>query len=178
MSGEITILSYPYELSGADWKFVRLLLPASLLGCKPLDIRQVLNEIVWKFRTGTAWRRALPETYGQWATLQTRFRRWAMDGTSNACSEPPTHRPGGALVVAGLALQQRFAIPAGQVPGFEGSGLLFRRVRDRWIRVVPGSGVGSGNGGRRLDGGVAMLTSTGHEHGSAVGELAGNGKLP
>ncbi|WP_373558841.1 transposase, partial [Streptomyces sp. WZ.A104] len=38
------------------------------------------NGIVWKFRTGTAWR-DVPERYGPWATLHTRFRRWALDGT-------------------------------------------------------------------------------------------------
>ncbi|GAA2615721.1 hypothetical protein GCM10010304_81360 [Streptomyces roseoviolaceus] len=40
----------------------------------------VLNGIVWKFRTGTAWR-DVPERYGPWHTLHTRFRRWALDGT-------------------------------------------------------------------------------------------------
>ncbi|QLJ02773.1 transposase [Streptomyces sp. NEAU-sy36] len=35
---------------------------------------------MWKFRTGTAWR-DVPERYGPWATLRTRFRRWAADGT-------------------------------------------------------------------------------------------------
>jgi transposase len=45
-----------------------------------LDDRTVLNGIVWKFRTGTAWR-DVPERYGPWATLHTRFRRWALDGT-------------------------------------------------------------------------------------------------
>ncbi|WP_414820537.1 transposase [Streptomyces tricolor] len=32
------------------------------------------------FRTGTAWR-DVPERYRPWATLHTRFRRWALDGT-------------------------------------------------------------------------------------------------
>jgi transposase len=45
-----------------------------------VDDRTVLNGIVWKFRTGTA-RRGVPERYGPWATLHTRFRRWALDGT-------------------------------------------------------------------------------------------------
>ncbi len=40
----------------------------------------MLNGIVWKCRTGTAWR-DVPERYGPWATLHTRFRRWALDGT-------------------------------------------------------------------------------------------------
>ncbi|MFI1186468.1 transposase [Streptomyces californicus] len=49
-------------------------------GRKRPDDRTVLNRIVWKFRTGTAWR-DVPERYGSWATLHTRFRRWARDGT-------------------------------------------------------------------------------------------------
>ncbi|MEV4944085.1 IS5 family transposase [Streptomyces zaomyceticus] len=69
-----------HELSDAEWDFVRPLLPESLRGRKRLDDRRVLNGIVWKFRTGTAWR-DVPERYGPWATLHTRFRRWAADGT-------------------------------------------------------------------------------------------------
>ncbi|MBB5107880.1 transposase, partial [Streptomyces spectabilis] len=69
-----------HELSDAEWEFVRPLLPASLRGRKRLDDRKILNGIVWKFRTGTAWR-DVPERYGAWATLHTRFRRWAKDGT-------------------------------------------------------------------------------------------------
>ncbi|GAB3209502.1 hypothetical protein GCM10027294_24150 [Marinactinospora endophytica] len=49
-------------------------------GQQRLDDRTVLNGIVWRFRTGTAWR-DVPERYGSWATLHTRFRRWAKDGT-------------------------------------------------------------------------------------------------
>jgi transposase len=44
------------------------------------DDRMILNGIVWKFRSGVAWR-DVPERYGRWATLHTRFRRWARDGT-------------------------------------------------------------------------------------------------
>jgi Transposase and inactivated derivatives len=69
-----------HELSDAEWEFVRPLLPESLRGRKRLDDRTVLNGIVWKFRSGTAWR-DVPERYGPWATLHTRFRRWALDGT-------------------------------------------------------------------------------------------------
>ncbi|MGW2770032.1 IS5 family transposase [Streptomyces sp. NPDC001275] len=68
-----------HELSDVEWEFVRPLLPESLRGGrKRLDDRRVLNGIVWKFRT--AWR-DVPERYGPWATLHTRFRRWAADGT-------------------------------------------------------------------------------------------------
>ncbi|MFJ7258255.1 IS5 family transposase [Streptomyces sp. NPDC098085] len=69
-----------HELSDVEWEFVRPLLPASLRGRKRLDDRTVLNGIVRKFRTGVGWR-DVPEQYGPWATLHTRFRRWALDGT-------------------------------------------------------------------------------------------------
>lgn len=44
------------ELSDAEWDFARPLLPESVRGRKRLDDRRVLNGMVWKFRTGTAWR--------------------------------------------------------------------------------------------------------------------------
>ena len=80
-----------HELSEAEGEFVRSLLPVSLRGRKRLDDRTVLNGIVWKFRTGTAWR-DVPERYGPWHTLHTRFRRWALDGTFERMLQPP--RPG------------------------------------------------------------------------------------
>ncbi|WP_367141134.1 IS5 family transposase [Streptomyces sp. STD57] len=69
-----------HELSDAEWELVQPLLPRPVLGRPRLDDRTVLNGIVWKFRTGVAWR-DVPERYGSWASLHTRFRRWAADGT-------------------------------------------------------------------------------------------------
>ncbi|MEU5191620.1 IS5 family transposase [Streptomyces klenkii] len=69
-----------HELSDAEWELVQPLLPKPVLGRPRLDDRMVLNGIVWKFRTGVAWR-DVPERYGSWASLHTRFRRWAADGT-------------------------------------------------------------------------------------------------
>ncbi|MFF4302463.1 IS5 family transposase [Streptomyces sp. NPDC001601] len=69
-----------HELSDAEWEFVRPMLPVSSRGRKRLDDRRVLNGIARKVCTGTAWR-DVPERYGPWATLHTRFRRWAADGT-------------------------------------------------------------------------------------------------
>ncbi|WP_145797010.1 transposase [Kitasatospora atroaurantiaca] len=45
-----------HELSDADWDLLRPLLPKSSTGRPRLDDRTVLNGIVWKFRTGVAWR--------------------------------------------------------------------------------------------------------------------------
>ncbi|KOV02673.1 transposase [Streptomyces sp. XY533] len=67
-------------MSDAEWDLIRPLLPRPALGRPRLDDRMVLNGIVWKFRTGVPWR-DVPERYGPWTSLHTRFRRWAADGT-------------------------------------------------------------------------------------------------
>lgn len=70
-----------HELSDAEWTVLSRLLPSSGTAGRPRsDDRVVLNGIVWKLRTGSAWR-DVPERYGSWQTLYTRFRRWALDGT-------------------------------------------------------------------------------------------------
>ena len=42
--------------------------------------RAVVNGILWRFRTGCPWR-DLPERYGPWQTVYSRFRAWELDGT-------------------------------------------------------------------------------------------------
>lgn len=70
-----------HELTAAEGDFVQPLLPRTSMGRPRLDDRRrMLNGIVWNFRAGVAWR-AVPERYGSWAGLHTRFRRWAADGT-------------------------------------------------------------------------------------------------
>ncbi|MET7736515.1 transposase [Streptomyces sp. NPDC005402] len=69
-----------HELSDAEWEFVRPLLPESLRGGKRLDDRALAQRDRVTVPYGTAWR-DVPERYGPWATLHTRFRRWALDGT-------------------------------------------------------------------------------------------------
>ncbi len=39
----------------------------------------VLNGILWILRTGAPWR-DLPERYGSWKTVYSRFRRWQQAG--------------------------------------------------------------------------------------------------
>ena len=43
------------------------------------DHRQVLNAILWVLRTGAPWR-DLPERYGPWQTVASRFYRWRQAG--------------------------------------------------------------------------------------------------
>ncbi|WP_405875614.1 IS5 family transposase [Streptomyces xanthophaeus] len=69
-----------HERSDAEWQLVQPLLLRSVLGRPRLDDRTIPNGIEWKFRTGVAWR-DVTDRYGSGASLHTRFRRWAADGT-------------------------------------------------------------------------------------------------
>lgn len=51
------------------------------LGGRPrVDDRRVINGMLYKCKTGIAWR-DLPERYGPWKTVDNRFWRWARNGT-------------------------------------------------------------------------------------------------
>jgi transposase len=39
----------------------------------------MLNGMLWINKTGAPWR-DMPERYGPWKTVYTRFRQWSMDG--------------------------------------------------------------------------------------------------
>jgi transposase len=68
-----------HELSEAEWARLRPLLPARKPGKPRQDDRRIINGILWKLATGAPWR-DLPERYGSWQTVYTRFRRWTVAG--------------------------------------------------------------------------------------------------
>ena len=70
-----------HELTEEQWRVVEPLLPVSGSKGRPrVDDRRVLNGMVYKCKTGIAWR-DLPERYGPWKTVYNRFWRWARNGT-------------------------------------------------------------------------------------------------
>jgi transposase len=68
-----------HELSDAEWARLEPLLPPRQAGRPRKDDRLVVNGILWKLATGAPWR-DLPERYGPWQTVYTRFRRWTAAG--------------------------------------------------------------------------------------------------
>lgn len=69
-------------LTDAQWARVEPLMPSSegQRGRPFRDHRQVIEGIIYRFRTGVAWR-DLPETFGPWATVWKRHHRFSKDGT-------------------------------------------------------------------------------------------------
>jgi transposase len=69
-------------LSDAQWARVEPLMPSSdgLRGRPFRDHRQVVEAIIYRFRTGIAWR-DLPACFGPWQTAWKRHKRFSVDGT-------------------------------------------------------------------------------------------------
>lgn len=71
-----------YELTDDEWEQVKELLPPERTGKKGKprkDNRNMLNAMVWLARSGAPWR-DLPERFGPWKSVYTRFCKWLNDG--------------------------------------------------------------------------------------------------
>jgi Transposase and inactivated derivatives len=72
-----------YELTNEEWERIESLLPPEKTGQKGRprkSNRTMLNGMLWIARSGCQWRE-LPEHYGKWQGVYTRFRKWRNDGT-------------------------------------------------------------------------------------------------
>jgi transposase len=69
------------DLTNVQWERLQPLLPAQKpkRGRPAVDHRRILNGILWILRTGAPWR-DLPERYGPWCTVASRFYRWQKAG--------------------------------------------------------------------------------------------------
>ena len=71
-----------YELTDQEWEQIAPLLPAeknSRPGRPSKDNRLMINAMVWIARSGAPWR-DLPERYGPWKSVYSRFRKWIEAG--------------------------------------------------------------------------------------------------
>ena len=66
------------ELSEAAWARIEPLMPRAVGRSRPWrDHRQVVEGIVYRYRSGVAWR----ERFGPWQTVWKRHHRFSTDGT-------------------------------------------------------------------------------------------------
>jgi len=70
-----------YDLTDEQWHRLRPLLPPQWppTGRPAHDHRTVINGILFVLRSGCAWR-DLPDRYGNWRTVSSRFYRWCKQG--------------------------------------------------------------------------------------------------
>jgi putative transposase len=73
---------YPSDLTNAQWKLIRPLIPAAKPGGRPrkYDMREVVNALLYVNREGCTWR-ALPHDLPHWKTAYNFFRSFDADGT-------------------------------------------------------------------------------------------------
>jgi transposase len=74
------MVPHRHELSDEEWELLQLLLPPlQTRGRYYQDHRRLLNGMLFRINTGIPWR-DLPERYGPWQTVYSRYRRWSRSG--------------------------------------------------------------------------------------------------
>ena len=73
---------YPSDLTDEQWMLIEPLIPAADPGGRPrsVDMREVINAILYFNRGGCAWR-MLPHEFPPWGTVHYYYRRFRLDGT-------------------------------------------------------------------------------------------------
>lgn len=76
----LRLLGVP-ALTDEHWEQVRPLLPPQKpqTGRPAVDHRLMVEGMLWVVRTGSSWR-ALPERFGPWSTVSSRYQRWLKEG--------------------------------------------------------------------------------------------------
>ena len=69
-----------YELTDEQRERIKYLIPQSKMGRPPKDNRLMLNAMLWLAKSGADWE-ALPERYGSWKTVHSRFCKWRDNDT-------------------------------------------------------------------------------------------------
>lgn len=98
-------MTYPSDLTDAEWQIVEPLLPLNKPVGRPpeVDLRNVLNAIFYRADNGIKWR-AMPINFPPWQTVYTYFRAWVRLGVWEQINA--------ALVTQVRMQQQREAQPS------------------------------------------------------------------
>jgi transposase len=72
-------VSYPSDLSDEQWESVAPVLRRAIGHSGHVPRREILNAIFYVLRTGCQWR-FLPQSYPNWKTVYSCFRRWSHSG--------------------------------------------------------------------------------------------------
>jgi transposase len=72
---------YPSDLTDKQWQIIAPLIPPPKPGGRPrnVDMREVINGIVYLVRSGCAWR-MLPTDFPPWSTVHGYYRRFRLAG--------------------------------------------------------------------------------------------------
>ena len=72
---------YPTDLTDSQWHLIKDWLPPPARTGRPrLDLREVINAVLYLVKGGIQWR-LMPREFPCWQSVYTHFRRWRKDGT-------------------------------------------------------------------------------------------------
>jgi transposase len=75
-----------FDVTDAEWAMIEPFLPVAATGPLPTRVRDQFNGVLWRFRTGSGWR-DVPERYGSWSTVYSRFSAWSKAGVFQGLME-------------------------------------------------------------------------------------------
>ena len=68
-----------YEISDEQWNKIKHMFPKAKTGRPGKDLRLMFNAVLWIACSGAPWR-DLPERFGDFRVVHTRFSRWCKTG--------------------------------------------------------------------------------------------------
>lgn len=74
------------QLTDEEWEFIGLCLPIGEHRPYPERLRQQVEGVIRRFKTGGQWRE-MPQEFGAWSTVHNRFRQWRDAGVFEALLE-------------------------------------------------------------------------------------------
>lgn len=74
-------IAYPSDLTDSQWRLIEKFIPPPQPGGRPrsVDMREVINGILYLVRTGCSWRQ-LPHDFPPWGTVHYYYRCFRLDG--------------------------------------------------------------------------------------------------
>lgn len=77
----MTRTAYPSDLTDEQWKLIGPRIPAPKRGGRPrtVDMREIIDGILYLNRTGCSWR-MLPHEFPPWGTVHYYYRRFRLEG--------------------------------------------------------------------------------------------------